>query len=45
MAGPEEDPLVLSSPVNYRNRPPRDVFWGILYLIFLVRHCLWANLH
>lgn len=35
MAPPqEEDPLVVGSVFNYRNRPPRDTFWGILYFIF-----------
>ncbi len=35
MGRPEEDPLILDSPLNYRDRPPRDVFWGVLYFLFL----------
>lgn len=36
MGGPDDnDPLILHSPFNYRNRPPRDVFWGVLYLLCL----------
>ena len=31
----EDDPLVMGSHFNYRNRPSRDKFWGILYLILM----------
>ena len=31
----EDDPLVMGSHFNYRNRPSRDRVWGILYLILM----------
>jgi hypothetical protein len=30
---PDDDPLIVGSLFNYRNRPRRDTFWGVLYLI------------
>lgn len=36
MAPPsEDDPLVVGSHFNYRNRPRRDGIWGILYMILM----------
>ena len=32
---PEDDPLVVGSHFNYRNRPRRDQAWGVLYGILL----------
>ena len=31
----EDDPLVVGSHFKYRDRPSRDRFWGILYLVLM----------
>lgn len=34
--GDGPDPLLGEGHFNYTNRPRRDVFWGILFVVFLV---------
>lgn len=36
MAKERDEPLLVSGHYEYSNRPRRDGFWGVLYILFLL---------